>query len=207
MRISRTLSNITEFWLLWLVVTGISWSICMVLAVIIGHGLQFYLPAFSSLLLGTIVSGALLGLSQLVLLHPHGKGVLKWTLASSIGWIIGLAFTGLVLYMTGKVASSFFGAALGGLAFGSAQWLAIDSEDHRKNAWVVVTLLAWSVAFMLGVALLGDNEEMVMANGIAFMLVSWTLGWCILALIGLVAMTTVLPRPEKKGSDIHIRWW
>ena len=124
MKISRTLANQIEYWLLWLGVSGICWPVCLVFAVLIGQGFALLIPPTIALVCGIIAGGMILGSVQLVLMQPPLKG------------------------------------------------------DRR-----------------------------VLTGDLTAILVAWALGWCILSIVALVTMVTLLPRPEKRGTDVHIRWW
>ena len=93
MKALRTLSDWLEGWLLWILVTGTSWSVGLVIAVVIASGASLALPSQISLLLSGMVVGALIGLVQWEILRPDARGVGAWTLATVIGWIGGLIVT------------------------------------------------------------------------------------------------------------------
>ena len=207
MKISRTLANQIEYWLLWLGVTGICWPVCLVFAVLIGQGFALLIPPTIALVCGIIAGGMILGSVQLVLIQPPTKGDLEWTLASAVGWSLGLAIITLALDMSGTMTYGLFAAALGGFVFGTVQSLAIVSDNRRKNVWILLSVLGWCAAMAVGLALMAKGDSRVLTGDLTAILVAWALGWCILSIVALVTMVTLLPRPEKRGTDVHIRWW
>ena len=170
-------------------------------------GIRSSASADYALVLGIIAGGMILGLVQLVLLQPPAKSDLVWTLATAVGWTLGLTMASLALKMTSTVTNGLFGAALGGLVLGIIQSLVMFSGGRRKSYWTLVTLLGWSAAMALGLVLMGESDSRVLTGDLAAILVAWTVGWCILSIVALVAIATLLPRPEKRETDVHIRWW
>jgi hypothetical protein len=144
---------------------------------------------------------------QLVLIQPPAKGDLVWTLASAVGWSLGLAIITLALDMSGTMTYGLFAAALGGFVFGTVQSLAMVSDNRRKNVWILLSVLGWCAAMAVGLALMAKGDSRVLTGDLTAILVAWALGWCILSIVALVTMVTLLPRPEKRGTDVHIRWW
>lgn len=207
MKISRTLAIQAEYWLLWLGTTGICWTVCLVFAVFIGQGFAFLIPPSIALVLGLFAGGIFLGLVQLVILQPPAKGDLVWTMVTAAGWSLGLSIFALVLEMAGPMAYGLFAAALGGLLSGAVQSVAMVSNNRVKSAWILVTMLGWIVAMALGLVTSGQGNGQVLTGGLAAILVAWTVGWCILSVVAMVAIVTIIPKPEKRESDVHIRWW
>lgn len=207
MKISRTLAIQAEYWLLWLGTTGICWTVCLVFAVFIGQGFAFLIPPSIALVLGLFAGGIFLGLVQLVLLQPPAKSDLVWTLVTAAGWSLGLSIFALVLEIADLMAYGPLAAALGGFLSGAVQSLVMVSGNRVKNPWVLVTTLGWIVAMALGLVVSGHEDGQVLNGDLAAILVAWTVGWCILSVVAMVAIVTLIPKPEKRESDAHVRWW
>lgn len=207
MKISRTLASQIEYWLLWLGISGICWPLCLVFAVLISQGFALLFSPVMAFVLGFIAGGMFLGLVQLVLLQPLTKSKLVWTLATAVGWSLGLIIFALSLKMIGTMTYSLFAAALGGLVFGTVQSLVIFPGSRRKRYWTLSTMLGWGAALALGLVLIGEGEARVLTGDLGAILVAWTVGWCILSIVALVALVILLPKPEKRETDARVHWW
>ena len=79
---------------------------------------------------------------------------------------------------------------------GSVQSLVMVSGRRWMSAWVLVTMLGWIAAMALGLASSSQGDSQVLTGNLAAIQVAWT-----------VAMATLFPKPEKRGTNAHIRWW
>lgn len=203
----RPLTFWFESYLQWFAVTGISSAVSLILALVIGQWLSAVMSLSVAVAIGLGVGGALTGLVQLALLRPAIKSNFVWILGTILGWTLGLGFMALASDATGLAIHGPFAAALGGLTLASIQWLAMASGDGQRGSWALVTLVGWSMAMVLGLAITGDGRINFLPLALDTIIVAWTLGWTILAILALVALPTLFPRAEKRESDARIRWW
>ena len=67
----------------------------------------------------------------------------RWILATTIGWLAGLA---IVIPLAGM---GLFSGMVIGATTGIAQWLLIRKEVHWAGWWIVISALAWSTGLSL----------------------------------------------------------
>lgn len=156
----------TQGWMLWW-----QWVLATVLAEMIGAvlvsswgaSLGRGLSSSNFIVLG-IVEGAVLGLSQWLVLQRHLTRAFWWIPATMggglIAWLIGLmtieVFTILTCFgESGGTAQLRAGAALavGGVALGAvlgfAQWLVLRPFTPKAVGWILASALAWGLALVM----------------------------------------------------------
>lgn len=127
-------------WFQWVLVTTLGWIIGV-------------------LLIGDIGIGIGIGVAQWVVLRQLGPKAAWWMIASALGWTAGwaLVVSGAVVPSgAGPVSSLLAGAILGG-TLGAAQWVVLRWFFSLAGWWIVVNILAWSIALtgVLGNFLVG----------------------------------------------------
>jgi hypothetical protein len=70
---------------------------------------------------------------------------LKWVLASAVGWVVG--------WHVGELLDMFAGPVylnVGGLVFGTAQWIVLRKRVDRSGQWVLASSMGWLVGSAVG---------------------------------------------------------
>ncbi len=99
-----------------------------------------------------VTAGVLAGAVQCaVLLHRIPK-VWRWILASTVGWLAGVAVV-LMAAGTGVFAGLVIGAVTG-----ATQWLILRKEAHWAGWWIAISALAWGT----GLSLAPDPESVLL---------------------------------------------
>jgi hypothetical protein len=192
--------------LLWILVTGIGWSTSLFLGLIIVEAVSPVLSLEVNLILGSAISGALLGLFQWSFLRPQINRVSVWILASALGWIVGLAVAVLALRVTDTLVGAVVGGTAGGSLFGLAQHLALYPEPRRKARWVMKTAAGWGAALTLGTMLTGGSglePRHGPLMGVAF---QWAIGGVVTGLLALVALTVLYPGRKVGEMGTSVKW-
>lgn len=207
MKALRTLSDWLEGWLLWILVTGTSWSMGLVIAVVIASGAGLALSSQVSLLLSGMVVGAVIGLVQWEILRPNARGVGAWTLATVIGWIGGLIVTTSVVQMAEPIWGGLIGSALGGFVWGLAQWPVLRTETEGRVAWLLVTVLGWTAALALGTVLPVGPKPDAFGGEVVGVATSGATGLVIMGMLAILALILFFPEPHQRAVDRNVRWW
>mgnify|MGYP001826418895 CR=1 FL=1 len=124
-------------WIQWLAATTVGWLLGGVL-----------LPE-----LALVAAGLVIGIMQWVILRQRLAQAGWWILASALGWTAGWAvLITLIPPEYGAITGPVLGAAMGAL-----QWLFLRQQLYRAGWWVLVSALAWTVAFsgIMGQFLIG----------------------------------------------------
>ena len=206
MRAWGSLAGWLEASLSWMPVTGVSWCVSLIIALLAAQSMHMFLPGVAAWAVGMLVAGALIGLAQWVMLRPAVKGVAGWMLTTALGWVAGVVITASV---TGGVSSAlgrFVGVAVGGLVFGWAQGLALNPDAHRGE-WLLATAVGWSAALALGSSLPAGAGPGLVEDRILQTAVSGAVGSVMIGLIAVLALVLLFPQPGKQFSDRHVRWW
>jgi hypothetical protein len=205
MKALRTLSGWLEAWFLWISVTGVSWLMSLVIALVLAQGVSLVLPMEVSLAMGGVVGGALVGLAQWLFLRPEVKGIGSWTLATAMGWTTGLVVTTLAVMMTDLVLGGVIGGVLGGLVLGFAQWLVLCPKAKERGRWTVVTAVGWTAALALGITF-GSRGTGMLTGEIVRMAMSGAVGLGIIGPVAIVALVVLFSTPRKKDTTAYVRW-
>ena len=130
-------------------------------------------------------------------LMPADRGLLGWrlwlwwVLASSVGWVLGLAggfAAGFAIggAVSGIASQSAFGAVLGA-SIGTLQWVVLRRQIARAGWWVLATALGMGVGFALIRAVtpavtgaLGGSPIYGLVNGSLVGTLAGTLQWLVL---------------------------
>ena len=195
-----------EWWFLWILVTGVSWCVGLILALIVARIADLALPPGASLVISGVVAGTLIGLVQWALLNPEVKGVGLWSLATTVGWIGGLVITAFFISAANVVLGGMIGVALGGLFFGLAQRLALRPHTDGGK-WLLGTIAGWTAAVMIGINMGGNSRLEIGPSEVVKVAASGAVGWVTIGLVAVAALVTLFPVPEKKESTSHVRWW
>jgi hypothetical protein len=207
MRTLRTLSDWLELCFLWIFVTGISWSVALVVALVLAQAVSPALSSQVTLLLGGVVVGALIGLAQWAVLRPDVRGVGFWTLATVIGWTAGLIVTSSVVRMAEPAPGGLIGGALGGFVWGLAQWLALRSETGGRLKWLLVTVVGWTVALALGTSLPINGGLGGSGGGLVDTAASGAVALIMIGIFAVLALPVLFPEPHQRAVDRRVRWW
>jgi len=207
MKALRAVSDWLELCFLWIFVTGISWSVGLVAALVITQAVSPALPGQVSLLLGGVVVGALIGLTQWAVLRPDVRGVGFWLLATVIGWTAGLIVTTFVVRLAELTIGGVVGGALGGLVWGLAQWPALGSETGGRLKWLLVTTAGWTAALALGTVLPIDGGVSGSSGGIVDTTASGAVALIMIGIFAVLALPILFPEPHQRAVDHRVRWW
>jgi hypothetical protein len=207
MKALRTASDWLELWFLWFLVTGACWSVGLVIAVVIASSASLALSSQVSLLLGGIVVGALIGLVQQEILRPDVRGVGVWTLATAIGWTAGLVVTSTVVRMAEPTPGWLIGGVLGGFVWGLAQLPVLRSETGGRGGWLLLTVLGWTAALALGMALPVRPKPGAVGGEVVEVATSGAMGLVIIGMFAILALTLLFPEPHPRAVDRNVRWW
>ena len=137
--------------------------------------------------ISSMLTGALVGLVQWLVLGRRTAQGYRWVLASGLGWAVGSLMTvvvgngifglvnlalfgavniGLVWAVSGAV-SGFVSGAIGGSVFGLAQWLVLREKVSKADGWVLSSSLGWAVG-NIAIAAIATT-----ATGIIGLVLSW----------------------------------
>ncbi|RME47415.1 MAG: hypothetical protein D6791_05875 [Chloroflexi bacterium] len=196
-----------EAWLLWLLVTGISWPLGLVIAFVAATRAGQMLPRTAGLALGIAIGGAVVGLAQWLILDLEVRGIGSWMLASAIGWTIGLTAAAPVAGMTHLLIGKAVSGALGGCVFGLAQWMALHHSMKQRNQWLAFMVAGWTVSLTLGMTLLGNAGSPVPNSSLLNLALAGAVGWLLIGMLAILVIVLLLPRLEKKDTESDVKWW
>lgn len=207
MKGSRIALDWLELWFVWVLVTGIGWSVGLVIALVVAKGASLAVSSQASLLVSGVVVGALIGLTQWVVLRPEVRGVGWWVLATAIGWVAALMVTAFVAPITGPTSGGVIGGLLGGLVWGLAQWLALRSTTRGKVRWLLMTAAGWTAALALSLSLPVGGWSGVVNGQVVQVAVSGAVGSIIIGIGAVLAFPVLFPEPHERAVDRRVRWW
>jgi hypothetical protein len=158
------------------------------------------------LVLAALVEGALVGLSQWLVLQNYVEKLTGkvWVLATSVGagiaWIIGtrLVDAGFVPEVEPRllvVNGAIFGFVVGATV-GVAQWLALRHLVERAGWWVLANIAAWTLGLMtfFGVVSFAETQTRIVVVVFIWIL-SGFLGGLVAAAIHGLALLGLLKAP------------
>jgi len=198
--------NSNEDWLIWVVVTGMSWVVGLLAAAVIAQGVSIGVPIVVRLAGGFIVGGAMIGLTQWTFLQPEARTGRIWMLATITGWTLGLLVTLFVARFANLLVVSLLGGASGGLIFGLAQWLVIIPKVRGRGDWLLMTISSWTAALTLGSLIVRKSQPLNIRPDFAIVGSSGVLGWVFIVLVSGIFLIFFFPKPDNHpfgGGD----WW
>jgi hypothetical protein len=98
--------------------------------------------------LGAATAGIGVGVMQAVVLYRRLPRPWTWVISTAAGWLFGVAVAALTV--PGEIA--LLSGAVVGTTTGMSQWALLQPRVRRSGWWIVVTGVAWAVAFGLGPA-------------------------------------------------------
>jgi hypothetical protein len=128
------------FWLRWVAATtattAVSWAA------------RAFLGAFwhYESIIWWVVSGALVGSAQWLILRQCLPAIGWWILASAIGWGVGGALADSANQTIGGDARFFASSLVFGAAVAVPQWYVLHRRVARAFLWIPISLVGWSVA-------------------------------------------------------------
>jgi hypothetical protein len=205
----KRLSSWLEAWFVWLVVTGVTWAVSLVLALSLGGVLAPMLPQSVGLALAGIAGGAVLGLAQWLALRPDVRGFGLWVLVTAVGWVASLLVAAMLLRIIHPPWGRLMGGVLGGLVLGAGQCLVLRPRARRLD-WVAMTVLSWTAAMALSLALADGGwrafKEAVAAVAID-VAVYGAVGLVVMAILSFFGQVLLLHDSKRRGSSGYVRWW
>lgn len=101
-----------------------------------------------SALLGGLITGAVVGLAQwLVLRQVMVELSPLWIVVTAVGMGVGLAISTALFGIENAGNALLFRAAITGLAIGIAQWLILQSQVANSFWWILVITVSWTIAW------------------------------------------------------------
>lgn len=186
-----------ERWLVWILVTGISWTVGLAVVSILMSLAVADLPYGAGRVASLVAGGVMVGAIQWLVLHPEAEKAGRWTLATAAGWTMCLLVDALIVQVKMPVLVGLAGGATGGLALGYAQrWVMIPGVRARGQ-WLLMTTSSWMLAFSLGVLVPGDVRSMAVQLGFEEMLAAGLLGWVFITLVGGLILILAFPKRDK----------
>ncbi|MBE9473275.1 MAG: hypothetical protein IMY85_00175 [Chloroflexi bacterium] len=134
-------------WFLWIMATTLGWVIS-----------QLLLPS-----IGPVIAGFPIGILQWFVLRNRIKNSWRWTLATGIGWAIGL---GIVLYAIPLEYGFLYGITVGATT-GIAQWFILRGEVLLSGWWIVISIIGWFTGLSMIPGLLTTGTMAGLLTGVA----------------------------------------
>jgi len=199
------LHHAIETWLRWTVVTSISWSLG--LAVAMGLSVLWELPSSLGLGLACVIGGVGIGLAEWLVLPHDARGMAAWVGATTLGWTVGLFVATAMIRVTDWTGHWAVGGALGGMALGSAQALVLKRRLGTKRVWLALSSASWAAAYSIGALPSQDALFRGREIGLATVAASGILGWVVLGMFAALLLILLLPKREGRDPDVSVRWW
>lgn len=139
-------------WALW-----VQWVLATTLGWLVGWALT-----------GAPTVGAVIGITQWLVLRPQVHQAGWWILASTTGWAMGTAVVTLVFPPEVEVMA---GAVLGALT-GLAQWFVLRRWVRQAGWWIITSTLGWLVGLtgIMGASLTGAVVGAITATALELLL-------------------------------------
>ncbi len=163
-----SLSSQQQFCRRWQLVCGLGIPISLAggkaMSFAIGFTTHLHQSWEIGLVLGAVVTGALVSFAQWLVLREKFSGATRWMLASSFSWTIGSAVAmvignavfgvvnltlfgtfnlALVWVVSGAIGGTI-GGAIAGLMVGFAQWFVLRGKVSRSAQWIWASTLGWA---------------------------------------------------------------
>lgn len=112
---------------------------------IIATALGWTLSAFLTPNIGPTIAGFAIGILQWLVLQRRIRDAWRWSLATGIGWVTGLA---IVLYAIPPELNVLSGVILG-TTLGVAQWFILRQTFYQSGWWIAISLIGWTTGLTL----------------------------------------------------------
>lgn len=186
-----------ETWLVWILVTGISWVVGLFVASFFHQSMLASLPFGWGLVFGLAAGGVLIGLIQWQFLQPEVEKIGVWMLATMLGWGIGFLATMLVARFVNLISVSLFGGALGGVICGFAQRRVMIPQVRGRTDWLLMTVFSWMTALTVGAVAARKAELLTIQPGFDVIGSASLIGWTFITLVGGVILIFTFPKPDE----------
>jgi hypothetical protein len=186
-----------ERWLMWVLVTGISWTVGLVVVSVLMRPAVADLPYRMGLVASLALGGAMVGIIQWLILRPEAENANRWILATAAGWTICLLIGTVMAQVTIPVVAGLAGGAIGGLALGYAQRWAMITGVKARQQWLPMTTGSWMLAFTLGLLIPGDVRSVAVELGFEGVWSAGLLGWAFITLVGGLILILAFPKRDK----------
>jgi hypothetical protein len=135
--ISKILSIDWALWFFWIMATTLGW----LLGGLIVSGLTI------------VISGALVGVFQWLVLQDRIAHPWRWIVFTFCGWTIGY----LIIFIASPREFKMFDGMLIGFTTGVAQWMILRHELHWAGWWIIFTVIGWTTGLTIlpGIMLTG----------------------------------------------------
>jgi hypothetical protein len=107
--------------------------------------LGWTLSAFLAPNIGPVIAGFAIGILQWVILQNYISNAWRWSIATGVGWAIGLA---IILFTIPQELGLLYGAILG-LTVGIAQWFILRQDVQRSGWWIAISVIGWTAGLTL----------------------------------------------------------
>ena len=148
-----------RFWLLWVIMTNIGFFLGLWLGNIFVGLVESSTSQLADKLiqntLGALIIGCLTGLSQGLVLRRHGFSGVWWTVATSLGWAVGIFIAGFLIFtLDSRIQTNDFfrwivpAAFIAGAVVGIPQWVVLRrSLPSVEWWWLLVSAFGWGIQF------------------------------------------------------------
>jgi hypothetical protein len=146
-----------RFWLFWVIMTNIGFFLGVGIGAIMANFVEPGMGQLADKLiqntLGASIIGGLTGLAQGVVLRRHGFNGTWWTVATSLGWALGIFIAGyFILSLDNSIQSNDFfrwilpAAFIAGAVVGIPQWVVLRRGlPSAEWWWILVSALGWGI--------------------------------------------------------------
>jgi hypothetical protein len=186
-----------ERWLVWVLVTGISWIAGLAVVSVLMRPAVADLPYRAGLLASLALGGAMVGVIQWLVLHPEAEKTGRWIVGTAAGWTVCLLLDTLIAQVATPVIAGLAGGAIGGVALSYAQRWAMLPRLRARGQWMLMTTSSWTLAFTLGLLVPADVRSLGVELGLEGVWAAGLLGWSFIALVGVVILILAFPRPDE----------
>jgi hypothetical protein len=197
MELLNDLSAKVEAWLVWVLVTGISWIVGLVLVSVLMRPAVADLPYQLGLVSSLLVGGAMVGIIQWMVLHPEAEKIGRWMLATIAGWTLCLLLDAVIASISVPLAVGLVGGAVGGIVLGYFQWRVMVPGIKAGREWMLMTIASWMLALTLGLLAPSDMRSLTIAVGFEGVWGAGILGWSFITLVGLLILILAFPKPDE----------
>jgi len=194
-----------ELWLQWIMVTGVGHPVGTVVASWLAGTVRLEPPGVVLLGLGMLAGGVPIGLIQWQILRARVKNLGLWVAATAVGWASAWMVTALLVGAIRIPLSWLLAGALSGLIAGAIQARALRDTFDGKGSWILLSAVAWTAAFGVGVVLNSGARSPGPALDVEVLKATWIVGWPVLSALAFLVVLMLLPKPEKKEKGV--RWW
>lgn len=141
-----------RFWILWVVMTNVGFFSGLAISSLLGNLFGYRLLQATT---SAIIIGFFTGLAQSVVLRRHQISGLGWTIATTLGWTVGIFIAGLIIFnlFAYVVGTDFFywilpSAFIAGAIVGIPQTFVLRQRWPDKSwQWIVISTIGWGIQF------------------------------------------------------------